>query len=310
MLRSTCPPAEAEPRVPVARSLRGALADLARTMPTDIATAVDIAAYRRAGAARGTTAEAVAARLGLTAEGHELEDGSAVTVFRGERVAARVVFLHGGGLIAGNRFDGVDVVARHADALDLEVWTVEYPLAPEHRLERMVETVIEAVVACADDGLPVVLAGQSGGGGLAAATAMECRDRGIPLVGQLLICPMLGREPTPAIRQFAQDPSWSELSNATAWAAVLAGSELVPPAERDDLAGLAPSFLDTGSAELFRDTIVGYAGGLWAHGCRAELHVWSGAFHGSDCAAESPVVSIEAHRARREWLRRMLTDEL
>lgn len=303
--------APAEPRVPVARALRNGLVELARAMPTDLATADDIASYRLASSARGTTAEEVAARLELVADECVLGGGAPITVFHASGPpVARVLFLHGGGFIAGNRFDGVDVVARHADALDLEVWTLEYPLAPNHRFDRMIETTIEAIASCGVDGLPVVLAGQSGGGGLAAATALECRDRGIPLAGQLLICPMLSRDSTAATRQFAHDPSWSPLSNATAWAAALEGTGMRPPGERDDLAGLPPTFLDAGSAELFRDPIVGFAGRLWANACRAELHVWSGAFHGSDCIEEAAVVSVEAHRARRKWLRRLLADEV
>lgn len=295
--------------VPVARGLRAALAAIGEAMPTDL-SADDVPAYRNAAAARATTAEAVADRLGLEVDDRQV-GVIPVSVFRAGRApAARVVFFHGGGLIAGDRFDGVDVVARHARDLGLEVWSVEYPLAPEHSFDAMIRAAISVVSAAAEAGAPVVIAGQSGGGGLAAATALACRDAGLPLAGQLLICPMLSRADTASARQFSHDPSWSPISNATAWTAALDGEPHVPPGERTDLDGLPPTFLDSGSAEVFRDAIVTYASQLWAHGCRAELHVWSGGFHGSDCAAEDAVSSIEAHRARREWLRRLLSDEL
>jgi len=300
----------ATPAVPVAPGLRAALADLATALPTDLRTVEDVLAYRAAGAARATTAAEIAARLNLSFD-DVVVAGSEVTVFRAVRnPAARVVFLHGGGLVAGCRFDGADVLARHARELSLEVWTAEYPLAPEHRFDEMVAAAVEVVAAAVAEGLPVILAGQSAGGGVAAATALECRERGIPLLGQLLICPMLSRVDTPSIRQYPRDVSWSPVSSATAWRMALDGSDALPPGERTDLTGLAPTFLDSGSAEIFRDAIVRFASDLWARGGRAELHVWSGGFHASDGVDETPVASAEAHRARREWLRRLLADEL
>ena len=296
--------------VPVARSLRAGLAELAAVMPTDLTERADLLASRRAAEARATTAAAVAAAWQLGVDERTV-DGAPVTVLNATAApAARVVFVHGGGLVAGNRLDGVDVVARHAAALGLEVWTLEYPLAPEGSYDDMVDVVVRVTAAAAALGLPVILAGQSAGGGLAAAAALACRDRGIELLGQLLVCPMLTRAESVATRQFPSDASWSPRSNATAWAAALEQATTPPPGERTDLDGLAPTYLDTGSAEIFRDAIVGLAGALWAAGARAELHVWSGAFHGSDCVVESATVSVEAHRARREWLRRLLDDDV
>lgn len=299
--------------VPIARSLQPALSELASVLPTDITSPADIDRYRTVACARATDAREVSARLGLASAELSIASAPAVTRFAADGVArnARVIFLHGGGLIAGDRFDGVDVVARHAAELGLEIWTVEYPLAPEHTLPEMVDAVC-GVVAAADgvDGLPILLAGQSAGGGLAAAVAVACRDRGIRLEGQMLVCPMLSRTDSVSTRQHADDPSWSRISNQTGWRSALSDTGAVPPAERADLAGMAPVYLDTGTAELFRDSIAAYAVALWANGCRAELHAWSGAFHGSDCVNESSAVSVDAHRVRREWLRRWIQGDL
>nr|WP_241740071.1 MULTISPECIES: alpha/beta hydrolase fold domain-containing protein [Microbacterium] len=125
-----------------------------------------------------------------------------------------------------------------------------------------------------------------------------------------MICPMLSRADAPSMRQFARDHSWSAQSNDTGWMSALGPTDDLPPGERSDLAGLPPTYLDAGSAELFRDAIVSFASSLWAKGCRAELHVWSGGFHASDCVDETPIVSAEAHRARREWMRRWLAGDL
>lgn len=296
--------------LPVAPSLRPALAELASILPAHITSRADIDRYRAAAAARGTDAAEVSARFGLDAADLSVDGAPAVTRFVGVSSVARVVFLHGGGLVAGNRFDGVDLVARHAVELGLEIWTVEYPLAPEHTLPEMVDAVCAVVSAAGADGLDVLIAGQSAGGGLAAAVTLACRDRGIRVDGQMLVCPMITRADSASTRQYADDPSWSRESNEAGWRAALSGTEAVPPGERADLVGLPPAYLDTATAELFRDAIAAFTMALWAHGCRAELHTWSGAFHGSDCVDDSAAVSIEAHRARREWLRRWLQGDL
>ncbi|OJU41110.1 MAG: hypothetical protein BGN97_17290 [Microbacterium sp. 69-10] len=283
------------------------MAELAGIVPTDVASPAEVAEYRRIAAQRGTTADAVAHSRGLSWS----EPAEGITLFLGEEAPVlRVVFLHGGGLIAGDRFDGVDVLARHCAALRLDVWTCEYPLSPDATFDAMVARVVEAVVAAAKDGLPIVLAGQSAGGGVAAAAALECRDRGIDLAGLMLVCPMLDDIDTASAGQFEGDPSWSSSSNRTAWAMALEGSVIAAPGRRQDLAGLPPVYLDAGSAEVFRDSITGFAASLWACGISAELHVWSGGFHGFDCVVEDAVVSKESHRARREWLRRVRNGEV
>ncbi|WP_051526383.1 MULTISPECIES: alpha/beta hydrolase [Microbacterium] len=293
-------------RPPVARALRAALDALAAALPTAMTTA-----YRAAATARGTTAAAVAARCGLSAEERDVH-GIPVTVFRGRAAqpAARVVFLHGGGLIAGDRFDGADVVGRHAGALDLEIWSVEYPLAPEHTFTAMVDAALTVAAAAGADGTRVLLAGQSAGGGIAAAAAWDAASHGVRIDGQLLVCPMLARADPAATAAFRDDPSWSAQNSTSAWQAALDGDAALPAGERRDPPALPPAYLDAGSAELFRDAITAYATALWRGGNRAELHVWSGGFHAFDCAAEEAVVSAESHRVRGDWIRRWLDGEV
>ncbi|WP_259125836.1 alpha/beta hydrolase [Leucobacter aridicollis] len=293
----------ADPARPaVAAELRAGLAELARREMPGIADASDIERYRAASAARAEPPETLRARWRL----HAAERGEAVTVLTASRAprpaALRVVFLHGGGLIAGTRYAGADLAGRFAEELELEVWTIEYPLAPAANFDAMIAAVLDVLRDATADGAPVVLAGQSAGGGLAAAAGLACRDAGVKLAGLLLACPMLDARDTVSAAQFADDASWDRRSNAVAWEAALSGSAAQPPGERADLAGLPPVFLDTGSAEVFRDSIVDFAGRLWAAGVNAELHVWDGAYHSSDFVTEDAEVSRAAHAARRSWL--------
>ncbi|WP_306233810.1 alpha/beta hydrolase [Agrococcus beijingensis] len=291
------------PRPAVAPPLRPALVELARSLPP-LTGVDDIPRYRVAGKGRRVPIGQTAAELGLEAVELRLGGMPATALRPAGELRGRVLFLHGGGMVGGDRSSGADLLARHAAELGIEVLALDYPLAPEHSLDAMTDAVLTAVRAVA--GLPLVLAGHSGGGGLAAAVALTARDADVPLDGLLLSCPMVGGAGTPSRAQFAADPSWGAGSDAAAWSAVLAGAEQARPGERDDLHGLPPTYLDVGAAELFRDDVLAFAARLLAAGNQAELHVWSGAFHASDCLVEEATVSIEAHRARREWLRRLL----
>jgi acetyl esterase/lipase len=67
------------------------------------------------------------------------------------------------------------------------------------------------------------------------------------------------------------------------------------------------TYIDCGSAEVFRDEIVAYASRLWGAGVDAELHVWPGAFHGFTSMLPDAVVSRRAVAALADWTTRLLT---
>jgi acetyl esterase/lipase len=231
-------------------------------------------------------------------------------------------FIHGGGMIVGNRFTGINIALDWVEKLDVVLATVEYRLAPEARHPAPVEDCYAGLVwyaARAEElgGDPdrLVLVGGSAGGGLAAATAILARDRSKPSVtAQLLMCPMLDdRNETVSSRQYDGIGIWDRQSNELGWTALLGGSRGEPvvaacaaPARLADFARLPPAFIDVGSAEVFRDEAVAYASGLWAAGVQAELHVWAGGFHGFAGIAHHAALSVQARTAQLDWLRRTL----
>ena len=239
---------------------------------------------------------------------------------RPAELAPCIYFIHGGGMVLGDRFGGppVDLVA----GFGVTVVSVEYRLAPEHPDPAPVEDCYAGLVwvaqNAADLGIDpnrIVVSGQSAGGGLAAGVTLLARDRGgPPLAGSALVCPMLDdRDRTVSTRQHEKAVVWDRQSNRTGWAALLGdrvgGPDVSPyaaPARATDLSGLPPTFLDVGSAEVFRDEIVDYASRIWAAGGSAELHVWAGAFHGSDGMLPTAAVSVAAQQARAAWIARTL----
>ncbi|MFI8528187.1 alpha/beta hydrolase [Promicromonospora sukumoe] len=233
-----------------------------------------------------------------------------------------VYWVHGGGMVMGDRFSNIDIPLEWLDELGVVVVTVDYRLAPEATGTTLVEDCYRGLAWVAEhaadlgvDPARLVVAGTSAGGGLAAGVALLARDRGTPVVAaQVLVCPMLDhRNDTGSSHQFADGPAtWSRAMNAFGWQAVLGEgpatevSPYVSPARADDLSGLPPTYVDVGSAEVFRDEDVSYASRIWAAGGHAELHVWAGGFHGFDALVPEARVSTAARRTRTDWLGRVL----
>ena len=237
---------------------------------------------------------------------------------------AAIYHTHGGGMILGDNRAGLAELLDWVVELRLVVVSVEYRLAPEHPHPALVEDCYAGLLWTAGhagelgiDPGRVLVGGASAGGGLAAALALMARDRGGPaLAGQLLMGPMLDdRNDTVSATQMAGLGVWDRTANETGWGALLGDrrggpgvSPYAAPARATDLSGLAPAFIDVGSAETFRDEAVAYACRIWQAGGRAELHVWPGGFHGFDLMAPHAALSQDARAARLRWLRRLLLE--
>ncbi|MFF8731645.1 alpha/beta hydrolase [Streptomyces sp. NPDC015171] len=258
------------------------------------------------------------------------EDGTSIplSVFSPSHIdrtagAPCVYWIHGGGMIIGDRFAQIDLPLEWLDAFGAVVVSVDYRLAPEATGTALVDDCYQGllwVAAHAEelgiDPARIVVAGASAGGGLAAGLTLLARDRGTPAIAaQMLICPMLDhRNTSTSSRQYSAGHGvWTREMNEFAWRAVLgdlSGDEVpeyVSPALAADLSGLPTTFIDTGSAEVFRDEDTDYATRIWEAGGQAELHVWAGGFHGFDTMYPQAHISATARRTRTDWLARVLS---
>ncbi|MEV0886017.1 alpha/beta hydrolase [Streptomyces microflavus] len=257
------------------------------------------------------------------------EDGAAIalSVFSPanlDRTAAApcVYWMHGGGMVMGDRFSQIDIPLEWLDEFGAVVVSVEYRLAPEATGTTLVDDCHRGLLWIAAhseelgiDPARIVVAGASAGGGLAAGVTLMARDLGAPAIAaQMLICPMLDhRNTSVSSRQYSGVPGvWTSEMKEFGWRAVLgdlAGAEVsgyVSPAVAEDLSGLPAAYIDTGSAEVFRDEDTDYASRIWAAGGQAELHVWAGGFHGFDALYPQAGISATARRTRTDWLGRIL----
>lgn len=256
-----------------------------------------------------------------TADGFDLP----LSVFRPQGATATapcIYWVHGGGMVMGDRFANLDIPLEWLDRFGAAVLTVDYRLAPEASGSTLVEDCYQGLAWVAAhaaelgiDPARIIVAGASAGGGLTAGMTLMARDRGGPdIAAQILICPMLDhRNDTASSRQYAGDPGvWTREKNAFGWRSVLGDrpaaevTSYISAALETNLAGLPTTYVDAGSAEVFRDEDVAYASRIWAAGGQAELHVWAGGFHGFDAMVPDAAISTAARQARTAWLARIL----
>ncbi|MFC5727875.1 MULTISPECIES: alpha/beta hydrolase [Nocardioides] len=225
-----------------------------------------------------------------------------------------VVWMHGGGYLAGQAEQDVPLLADLAAELGVVGVSVDYRLAPEHPHPAPVEDayaglawVHEHAEELGIDRDRVIVAGESAGGGLAAALSTLARDRAeLPIAKQLLVYPMLDdrtARPDAELSPFAGQLLWTPASNRFGWRSLLGEEPGAPgispyasPARAEDLHGLPPTYLEVGELDLFVDEDVAYGHRLIKAGVPTELHVIAGAVHGYNHAGDLPI--CRDHRAR------------
>lgn len=235
----------------------------------------------------------------------------------GGGTGAAVVYLHGGGMIAGT-LDGYDPLLRHYTRLTgTPFLAVGYRRAPEHAGTRPAQDAFAALrwliaqaAALGVDARRIALMGDSGGGGIAAGAAILARREGVSVARQVLVYPMLDDRTVTADPVLASTATWSYDDNWTAWTAVLGAdrggpdvSAVAAPARLTDLAGLPPAYVEVGELDIFRDECLAFAARLLGAGVSCELHVRPGAPHGFEWLAKDAGVSRRAVTDRVRVLR-------
>ncbi len=120
-------------------------------------------------------------------------DGVPVRVHSSGSPTRTVVYTHGGGFVVGGLDSHDDVCAELCAQTGYRVVSVDYRLCPEHpHPAQFLDAWAATNWAIGEYGDPVVLAGDSAGGNLAAAVAHHARGRIEQVIGQVLIYPGLG----------------------------------------------------------------------------------------------------------------------
>lgn len=188
-----------------------------------------------------------------------------------------IVYYHGGGWVVGS-LDGWDASVRSlAAASGCDVLSVDYRLAPEHPFPAAADDAFDALVWAASPsglahGRPVVVAGDSAGGNLAAVSALRARDvSGPPVALQVLVYPVVDCDlDRRSYREYdgdelilnRRDMAWFWDRYAPDPAA--RANPYASPLRASSHAGLPPAYLVTAEHDPLRDEGFAYADRLRA----------------------------------------------
>jgi acetyl esterase len=224
------------------------------------------------------------------------------------RKRAAIYHIHGGGMIIGTADMSVMSAPPIALMNDAVVVSVDYRLAPETTFPGPqedcyagLEWLIDHAEELGVDPARITVMGESAGGGLAAALTLMVRDRGeLKLAGQVLVYPMLDhrtggpncQHTNPMTGEFV----WTPALNQYGWKALRGDYEAdddhagwFSPSLAADLTNLPPAYILVGALDLFLDEDLDYTKRLVASGVPVELHVYPGAIHGFNMAADAAV---------------------
>jgi len=200
-------------------------------------------------------------------------DGVRCRLYATRADAPVLLYLHGGGWVAGS-VETVDRLCRRlADRSGCAVLSVDYRLAPEHPFPAPISDAETALAwlrreatGLGVDASRVAIGGDSAGGHLATVVARRERDAGRPLDYQVLIYPVI--DPTMSGESYAEMAGfgldradmvfyWSAFAPAVADRFSPDASPLAAP-----LAGMPPTLLITAEYDVLRDEGEEYAAAL------------------------------------------------
>ncbi|RGP38544.1 alpha/beta hydrolase fold domain-containing protein [Pseudotabrizicola alkalilacus] len=187
-----------------------------------------------------------------------------------------VIYFHGGGFVVGGLHSHDDVCAEIRAATGLTVLAVDYRLCPEHPHPAAYDDCL--AVARATPG-PILLAGDSAGGALAAAVAATLRDP--RLLGQVLIYPGLGGHG--ASHQRHANAPMLTAEDVAFYARIRGAAPDDPtanPLAATDFTGLPPTLTLAAECDPLADDAADYAARIIAAGGRAQTVTEPGLVHG------------------------------
>lgn len=242
--------------------------------------------------------------------------------------SAALLWIHGGGFILGAAVQDDIFCMLVATAMNIPVVSVEYRLAPAHPFPAALDDchdawdwMIRNARSLGIDSSRIAIAGQSAGGGLAAALVNRLHNRlhnlphatGPQPRAQWLLSPMLDdRTAAKTDLDRRNHPVWNNRSNRYGWSSYLdiplaeVGSVDAPPeavpARGTAAAGLPPTWIGVGTIDLFHDEDTAYAEALSGAGVDTTLVTVPGAPHGFETLALRAPVSVAYLRKAYTWL--------
>jgi acetyl esterase/lipase len=196
-----------------------------------------------------------------------------------------ILYLHGGGYIGTSPNMYAFFTSRVCKETDCAVFVADYRLAPEFPYPAGAEDASAVFAALVDLGIPparILLAGDSGGGGLANTVLLERGPRADTMqpAGLILFSPEVDlRLDEPSVTANAEHDilPWN-IPTAAYLHGADATSQSISPLTAD-LSRFPPTCVSWGGDEMFRDPIRRYVQRLRAAGVPTEAQEYDGMFH-------------------------------
>ena len=254
----------------------------------------DIAAWRGLIASMDEMGLAGLSMMGqhVEADAEEIDaDGVRVFVVTPSGVAAddQSVYLdiHGGALLWGGGDSCRAMGTITAGTVGARVWAVDYRMPPDHPYPAPVDDCVTAYRALLRKypAEKIIIGGPSAGGNIAAATILKARDEGLPLPAAAVLA-------TPELDLTESGDTFNTLLGVdTALTSRLMPANLLyagghhladpylSPLFGDFTKGFPPTWLQSGTRDLFLSNTVRMHRALRQAGVEAELHVFEAATH-------------------------------
>ena len=227
-----------------------------------------------------------------------------------------MVYFHGGGWVLGDEQSDDPFCRDMCRRTGMIFVSVGYRHAPEHRFPSAAEDSYAALRWIAEHAFelggrpgPLLVAGWSAGGNIAAVTCQLARDRGGPLIaGQLLVCPVT--DSTFDRASYTENATGYFLTRSLMywfWDLYCSPAERTDPRAsplRGKLAGLPPAFVATCEFDPLRDEGIAYAEALAAAGVPVEQLQARGHFHSSFMMVDVVLTGVDGRVKMAEALRR------
>jgi len=236
--------------------------------------------------------------------------------------AGVIIYYHGGGWVIGALPEFDTLGRKLADRTNCTVVLPDYRLAPEHRYPAAVDDAYAALQWVSDNleslagaAAPIVVAGDSAGGNLAAVVALRSRERGGPQIAlQVLVYPVTDAnfdndsyvDPENQLMLNRQSMIW--FWDHYAPDAAHRSEPDASPLKATDLSGLPPALVFTAEYDVLRDEGEAYAARLEQAGVHVDHTRVEGQMHGfftllmvpgHDEAIDRIVTAIDNTRATR-----------
>lgn len=208
------------------------------------------------------------------------------TLTEGDKARRVYLDIHGGALIYLGGDCLVPLLPLSASVLDVDVVSVDYRMPPDHPYPAGLEDCLAVYRALVEErgAENIVVGGSSAGGNLALALLLKAKDEGVSMPAGLVLL-------SPEADLTESGDSFQVLAGIDRMASLMpvnllyaAGAPLtdpyVSPLFGDFSGGFPPTFIQSGTRDLFLSNAVRLHRALRRAKVQAELHVWEALPHG------------------------------